>query len=435
MAGLRKGQKLNTIKGCSVTVEALLGEGGQGYVYRVNYNGRPKALKWYKAEDMLDSLAWFNQNLRNNISKGSPSPIFLWPEDMTETYNGSFGYIMQLRPKEYHDFPDFLLAKVEFKKFSAMIDAALNIVTGFRILHREGYTYQDLNDGNFFIDPVTGNVLICDNDNVSESGENSGIAGKARYMAPLVVLGKKMPDKITDRFSMAVVLFMLFVRNHPLEGKAVYKKVILTEGYQKSFFGENPVFIADPTDDSNRPVSGEEHNRNFRIRWPLLSEEVRELFIKAFSKEAMFEQKGFSAPIDIVWCRTLLQYRSDLVACPYCNCQVVYNTKTHTCMKCRRDIAAPGYLKTGHYEIPLFKGSTLLAEHINDFESENYDNTVIGEIIVAKNDSSAIGLRNLSDNQWQYEKNGSYTYAKKNDVIHLSKGRKIRIGDKFIEVI
>ena len=28
-------------------------------------------------------------------------------------------------------------------------------------------SYQDLNDGNFFIDPQTGKVLICDNDNVA----------------------------------------------------------------------------------------------------------------------------------------------------------------------------------------------------------------------------------------------------------------------------
>ena len=30
-----------------------------------------------------------------------------------------------------------------------------------------GYSYQDLNDGNFFINPQSGDVLICDNDNVA----------------------------------------------------------------------------------------------------------------------------------------------------------------------------------------------------------------------------------------------------------------------------
>lgn len=38
------------------------------------------------------------------------------------------------------------------------------------MLHRHGYSYQDLNDGNFFINPESGDVLICDNDNVMPQG-------------------------------------------------------------------------------------------------------------------------------------------------------------------------------------------------------------------------------------------------------------------------
>ena len=435
MALLKKGQTLKTIYGRTVQIDSLLGEGGQGYVYKVIYNGKPKALKWYKPEEMMDSLKWFNDNLKKNISNGAPAPTFLWPEDLTEWYDGTFGYIMPLRPSDYRDFPDYLMAKVEFDNFPAMVDAALNIVTGFRVLHRAGYTYQDLNDGNFFIRPSDGSVLICDNDNVSEEGENSGIAGKARYMAPLVVLGKKMPDKITDRFSLAVVLFLLFIRNHPLEGKAVQKKMILTEGYQKRYFGSNPVFIADPTDDSNRPVNGANHNRNFAIRWPLLSDSVRDLFIKAFSKGAMHEEKGHSAPIEMVWCRTLLQYRSDLVGCPHCRKLIVFEHNKPICMKCNKQISVPGYLKVGHYNIPILKGNVLLAEHILDFESESYDPSIIGEIIVAKNDSNAIGLRNLSDKVWQYQKDNTYVQVKKNEVVLLKKGRKIKIDGRFVEII
>jgi DNA-binding helix-hairpin-helix protein with protein kinase domain len=41
-----------------------------------------------------------------------------------------------------------------------MVNAALNITAGFRALHNKGYSYQDLNDGNFFINPQNGNVLI-----------------------------------------------------------------------------------------------------------------------------------------------------------------------------------------------------------------------------------------------------------------------------------
>ncbi|GHV49099.1 hypothetical protein AGMMS49546_39830 [Spirochaetia bacterium] len=147
----------------------------------------------------------FYENLENNIKKGAPTNAFLWPEDITEKQGDSFGYIMKLRPPEYVDFSRFLIGKEGFASITAMVNAALRITEGFRELHLKGYSYQDLNDGNFFINPQKGDVLICDNDNVSEYGKNSGIAGKARYMAPEVVLGKSLPGIKTDSFSLGVL--------------------------------------------------------------------------------------------------------------------------------------------------------------------------------------------------------------------------------------
>lgn len=97
---------------------------------------------------------------------------------------------MKLRPKDYYEFGQYLLARAKFKSFEAMVNAAMKICEGFKALHLSGLSYQDLNDGNFFIHPETGDVLICDNDNVAPEGVTSGILGKARYMAPEVVTGK-----------------------------------------------------------------------------------------------------------------------------------------------------------------------------------------------------------------------------------------------------
>lgn len=263
--------------GGSVEILAKLGEGGQGYVYKVNFNGEEKALKWYKANSIKNE-EWFKDNLKKNIDNGAPTSSFLWPIAMTEDYNGSFGYVMNLRPEGYYDFSKFLLSRhVDFRTIDAMISAAINIVDGFRILHNKGYSYQDLNDGNFFINPETGAVLICDNDNVAPEGEKSGIAGKCRYMAPAVVVGRSAPCKRTDQFSLAVILFLLFIRNHPLEGELVCSKAVLTEQRQRYFYGENPVFIADPVNASNRPVHGV-HN-NFMKRWPQMPEYLQKEFI------------------------------------------------------------------------------------------------------------------------------------------------------------
>ena len=45
---LPKGTKLKSRLGVDIVVEQKLGEGGQGYVYKVIYGGMPKALKIYK---------------------------------------------------------------------------------------------------------------------------------------------------------------------------------------------------------------------------------------------------------------------------------------------------------------------------------------------------------------------------------------------------
>jgi serine/threonine protein kinase len=228
--------------GGSVKIKKKLGEGGQGIVYLVDLNGKDYALKWYTKPSGKE----FYNNLENNIQKGAPTSSFLWPLYLTEMKDGHFGYLMELRPAEFAELSDFLIAKVRFGSVSAMINAALCISNGFRQLHHDGYSYQDLNDGNFFINPQTGDVLICDNDNVAPYGKHLGIAGKSRYMAPEVVRGDINPNADTDRFSLAVILFMLFYNNHPLEGKAVVSVPCMTERNERIFYGESPIFIYDP---------------------------------------------------------------------------------------------------------------------------------------------------------------------------------------------
>lgn len=156
---LELGTQIATKSGTKLSIIRFLGEGGQGSVYEVDYGGMRKALKWYK--DLGRDPEAFRQNLEENVAKGSPSPAFLWPEDVTVWKDGTFGYVMALRPEGYHEMSEFLIAKVT-ADWKQLIDASMNIVTAFRILHNQGYSYQDLNDGNFFINPKTGDVKIAD---------------------------------------------------------------------------------------------------------------------------------------------------------------------------------------------------------------------------------------------------------------------------------
>jgi len=431
MEDFKQGANIPLKIGGQATIIKKLGEGGQGAVYIVEYSGKQYALKWYTKKPSEK----FQKNLENNISKGKPNEAFLWPEMLTEQLNGSFGYLMALRPQEYKDFSDFLLAKVRFKDLSTMLTAALQICESFEELHRKGYNYQDLNDGNFFINPQTGKVLICDNDNVSEFGHNSGIAGKSRYMAPEIVMGKSNPDKWTDLFSLSITLFLLFFNNHPLEGKRNTNVPCMTEGMEKELYGNNPVFIWDAIDDSNRPVRGI-HN-NVIKRWGIFPEILRNTFSRAFSKKVMtVVSERQTRVMEIEWKKVFIAIRNTLIPCPYCKNETFINTTESAtqCINCGKQITKPNILQLGKEQIVLMNGMKLFASTTKDNGSYNM---VTGEIIIDKNKPDTLGIKNLSNDAWVgFTRDGKPKNVEPNQVIPVLQGIKITFqGGKQSEII
>lgn len=75
-----KGQKIDVVSGGQLEVIEKLGEGGQGIVYRVKYEGKEYALKWYFEKKLGDRIDSFYMNIQDNIDKGAPDDVFLWGE-------------------------------------------------------------------------------------------------------------------------------------------------------------------------------------------------------------------------------------------------------------------------------------------------------------------------------------------------------------------
>ena len=385
MTELSKGTNVTLSDGGFVTIKKELGRGGQGIVYLVDLRGRDMALKWY----LNPPDNYFYSNLNSNILNGAPSDAFLWPKALTERKNGSYGYVMELRPKNYFEFGNFLMAKAKFASFDAMLNAAMKICNGFMMLHRFGYSYQDLNDGNFFIDPQNGDVLICDNDNVMPQGEKSGIMGKARYMAPEVVAGS-VPDKYSDRYSLSVVLFMLFYANHPLEGAKVVACPCLTEAYEKKFYGSEAVFIYNPNDKSNLPVRG--IHQNVIRRWPILPTILRETFTREFSEEMLRNpQKRL---IEQNWEKLIATLRDSLVVCPHCKGETFIEEGKSICMDCGKPVDTTLKLKFGARTLYLTEGTKLYIDHDNSADAQVLSDARAGILL----------LKNLSpDTTWTAE--------------------------------
>lgn len=425
MKEFQKGQRIKTVTGGELEVIQKLGEGGQGIVYKVSYNGRQLALKWYFGNKLRDPDKFY-RNIQNNIRQGAPTKAFLWPLEITEYFEGSFGYLMELRPSEYKDFSLFLLAKARFANINAIINAALCITNGFRELHNRGYSYQDLNDGNFFVNPQTGDVLICDNDNVAPYGENLGIAGKCRYMAPEVVMGKKRPDNHTDRFSLAVVLYMLLFLNHPLEGKRTMCPC-LTEEHERRFYGSEPVFVWDPANDSNRPVRGV-HANEVKL-WPVYPEFVRKTFQKAFSHEVMVGNDTSHRVIEKEWQEVFTALRDVTVRCS-CGEETFIDPAQakSNCVNCGKSMDRPLMLKVKKYNVALMPGKKLHACHVQ-YDSDDF-RAVKGEVVSSRNNPALLGLRNCSGSTWEgILPNGTTKGYPDGQVIKLARGIKINFGN------
>lgn len=410
---LKPNDKVTLTIGSQATVVKELGRGGQGIVYLVDLAGQQMALKWYH-NPPNDA---FYRNLEHNVNAKAPSDAFIWPEYLTVKERGSYGYIMRLRPNDYYEFGNYLLARKNFKSFDAMFAAAMRICDGFMMLHRHGYSYQDLNDGNFFIRPSDGDVLICDNDNVMPQGEKSGILGKARYMAPEVVAGG-MPDKYSDRFSLSVILFMLFFANHPFEGAKVVACPCMTENFEKKFYGSDATFIYDKDDRTNLPVRGV--HQNVIKRWPLFPTLLKDTFIDQFSKEKLLNPN--KRLIEQEWQRIITRVRDELVICPGCKQETLLDTigNRNKCINCGAEIDMTKQLCIGTRNMYLTPGTKLYIDN---------DNVADGEVGTFPTDKNLMIIRNLASSSWHIDTpSGKVKVVEPNDFMPVLNGLKISFG-------
>lgn len=393
----KEGTRLGTMLNGEVEIVKWLAEGGQGDVYVVKYNGEEKALKWYKPNGTGKDKEAFYENLKENVIRKSPSPEFLWPLDIAEEQDDqkkSFGYIMNLRPEGYYELSEYMLTHVRFSSYRIVTNAALHIVSAYRILHNKGYSYQDLNDGNFFINPKSGDVLICDNDNVAPDGVQTGIIGKPRYMAPEIVRREKMPDNESDLFSMSVIVFLLYFLNHPLEGKRSLAPA-MTPKLQTELYGNNPLFIMDKENKANEPDPL--IHKNILDVWPDMPDYMQELFSDAFSQKAL--KVPAARPMELEWLKRLVRFQNSIIPCTCGNEIFVQDESVCICRKCGKKWKIPYRLMLKDYSVPAIPGNKLYRFQL---ETCKADETlqIVGRVIAKKTDVLMLGLQNCGENIW-----------------------------------
>ncbi|MGI6501681.1 MAG: protein kinase domain-containing protein [Anaerostipes sp.] len=396
---LKNGTILASESGNKYTVVSLLGAGGQGEVYDVECGKSHYALKWYFKGS---ATARQKQMLETIIAKGTPDATFLWPMELiTPAQNELFGYIMPLRPKNYKSIVDLMKKKVN-PSFYVLCRTAFNLTKGYQKLHGMGAKYQDISFGNLFFNPDNGDVLICDNDNVSfDNKKLGGVLGTPGFMAPEIVRGEKKPSRDTDRYSLSVLLFYLFMVNHPLEGKIEASIKCMDMLARVKLYGTDPVFIFDPDNKTNRPVKGIHDNAN--IYWPLYPEKLRQMFAKAFTVGLTQPNKRVTEP---EWMNLFANMMSGMMQCS-CGASNFYNEDlegrgvAHICWNCQSVVRVPTKMIVGKSTVLLNHNTKLLHHHIyGDYDLE----TVVGSVIQNPKNPALWGIRNEDKVNWTYEK-------------------------------
>jgi DNA-binding helix-hairpin-helix protein with protein kinase domain len=384
-----------------------LGGGTQGQVYEVELEGERLALKWYLPACIARDRG-LERRLGESIRATAPNDDFLWPiallrasaasRPLIRIREESFGYLMPLRPASYVGASEHAAGRLAIG-LRQVLRACFFLADAFHALHLAGLCYKDVSLGNLFLEPGSGRILICDNDNVAVDGSGLGaVLGTPGFMAPEVLLGQARPGADSDLFSLAVLLFRLLTRHDPLRGQMELAIRCLDEPARRRLYGEDPVFIFDPVDDRNRPDPIE--HAAALITWPIYPRPLQALFEQTFCRGMKQpSRRTLTGQWKLELARTL-DRRALCASCGQENFQGVGGSSL--CWSC----GAP--LPEG-ISLALPRGAVLAAPD-NELHPHHFDALAgedlrhpIGRVVAHPQDPRRLGLRNLSPAAWSAE--------------------------------
>jgi len=381
-----------------LTIGKPLGAGAQGEVYQVAVDDQDLALKWYFPKAVSEDQ---KTALRRLIEMGPPSDRYLWPIELAVSDEGpGFGFVMPLREQRFRGIVDIYSRRVPVNMW-VLSTLCLNLVDAFSDLHSKGYCYKDIKSENVFFDPDTGDVCICDCDNITIDGEShQGILGTLGYSAPEIDRGEASPTIRTDLHSLAVLIFKILHLHHPLEGIKETAVKCLDLPARRKIYGTHPIFIFDPQNKSNRPDPV--HHRTVSAHWPIYPKFLKNLFTQAFTVGLKDPDKRVR---ETVWRKALSRLRDSIVMCR-CGAQSFFDFKISKvapkgkCWRCKKSISSLVYLRVGKDAlIVLNQNSKLYPHHLVPEKPFDFSKG-LAEVVVHPKDPQQWGLKNLSEKPW-----------------------------------
>jgi DNA-binding helix-hairpin-helix protein with protein kinase domain len=401
------GQRVRAeLSGMELEVIRKLGEGTQGEVYLVEGPQGYQAVKWYKPEQATpEQRAAILYLVRTGPPFGAGGKRFIWPLDLvTRGSSRQFGYLMsRIDTRKFAELGEVWAHSKPVPNFSALSEISYQLANSYRALHLSGHCYRDISAGNLMFDPITGDILICDNDNVGVNRQSRcQVWGTMEYMAPEIIRGEEDPSTQTDLHSLAVLLFYLWVWHHPLHGLMEYRFHCWDIPAKKKVYGESPVFVFDPIDRSNSLPADPDY-ATARERWNRCPPLLQETFIRAFTD-------GLADPDRRVtegeWQNLFSVLKDSLATCPKCRAENFPGPAREQaqCWHCGTGLVTPPSLLIqrpgGDTRLALSLGTTIRRRHIAPSSAVDDGTVIVGTVVPHPSVPGAAGIRNNSSGTW-----------------------------------
>jgi serine/threonine protein kinase len=250
-------------------------------------------------------------------------------------------------------------------------------------------------------------------------------------MAPEIVRLESVPSTETDRYSLAVLLFYMFFKSHPLEGKREAAINCFDEQAMKKIYGYEPIFIFDPKNTSNAPDPT--IHKNALTYWNIYPKFFKDLFTRAFTDGIQNPMNG--RIVESEWRSAFMRLKDSIIYCHKCGNENFYDVESLQktsgssikCWNCNTAIMLPMRLKIRDLVVMLNHNTKLYPYH---FDPLVYDlSKPVAEITRSPSNPKIWGLKNLSDKKWGIKKtDGSSAEVPAGKSVALGDGLKINFG-------
>jgi hypothetical protein len=276
----------------------------------------------------------------------------------------------------------------------AHVQVCISVARSLRKLHQVGLVYTDLSPRNVLIDISAGASLLLDIEEAIAGQAAPEVLGTTGYIAPEIVATemlptgdprKNLPCKHADEHALAVFLYEILFRRHPLRGMKIHS--VSPEEDERLLTGIRALFVEHPTDPSNALP-------DIRVPYRALGDDLAVLWEKAFIHGLHAPQNRPSA---LDWETGLVRLEASLypcrnpacgekwfrlgendgrVQCPFCAITLTERVPYFEILRRR-----PNGIDTKLYRMPLYDGCEIFDWHLIEiYPGEDADRTRRGVV-------------------------------------------------------